>query len=134
MLLGHSALPVQEAGVSRSAFPLQSEEARIRYRLLKRPLKKKERQHTIALQAGGRQGAQLIHSTSWLSAAKGIPTEISANMEMNLAEQFLHLFFFFNGLSVSTWGMRTFHCKHLHPRFAGKQAFAMETASSIALQ
>lgn len=95
MLLSHSALLVWEAGVLRSAFPLQPEEAGIRYRLLKRPLKKeRKRQLTIALQAGGKQRAQLIHSTSWLSAAKGIPTEISANMEMNLAEWFYTLFCF----------------------------------------
>lgn len=50
MLLGHSALPVREAGVSGSAFPLQSEEAGIRYRLLKRLLKEKEagRHHRFA--------------------------------------------------------------------------------------
>lgn len=95
MLLSHSALPVREAGVSRSAFPLHSEEAGIRYRLLKRLLKKKERGSTPSLcRLGGRRRAQLIHSTSWRSAAKGIPTEISANMEMNLAECFLHPFFF----------------------------------------
>lgn len=87
----------------------------------------------MAMQAGGRQRAQLIHSTSWLSAAKGIPTEISANMEMNLAEWFYTLFAF-NGLSASAWGMHTFPWEQLCTRFAGKQAFTMEMASSIALQ
>lgn len=130
-LLGHSVLPVWEAGVSRSAFPLQSEEAGIRHCLLKCPLKKeRKRQHTIILQAGGRRRAQLIHSMSWLSAAKGIPTETPANMEINLTELFLHLFLFvINGLFASGCGVRTFHCKHSRTWFAGKQGFAVERAA-----
>lgn len=77
-----------EAGVSRSVFPLQAGEARIRSNLSKQQLKRKKEAAQHHSPGWGKAEGSANSEHELAECCKGIPTETSANMAVNPGKQF----------------------------------------------